>query len=204
MRRDDSPMIRPLALAAALAATAMLAACHKDPADTPGMGNIAVAHGFHPPETRPATPLPGQRQLTPLTAYVGHYPSDAVDGVGFFDRTEVATALNEAVIDPLVRRTIMNGRGPQTPIFASGTRVASWGCEAHDCGDHNWTLFVDPATKKGIACYHEAAMGDRSHWYAGAAPVTKPGGCPSGDGTAAGDPGSPGAGNAVAPLGNAG
>ena len=204
MRRDDRQMIRPLTLAAAMVAAALLAACHKDPADTPGMGNIAVAHGFHPPETRPATPLPGQVQTTPLTAYVGHYPSDAVDGVGFFDRTEVATALNEAVIDPLVRRAIMNGRGPQTPIFASGTRVASWGCEAHDCGDHNWTLFVDPATKKGIACYHEAAMGHRSHWYAGAAPVTKPGGCPSGDGAAPGDPGSPGAGNATAPLGNAG
>ena len=201
MRRDETPTIRQGALIAALIATALLAACHKDPADAPGMGNIAVAHGFHPPETRPATPLPGQGQTTPLTAYIGHYPSDAVDGVGFFDRTEVATALNEAVIDPLVRRTIMNGRGPQTPIFASGASVASWGCEAHDCGDHNWTLFVDPATKKGMACYHEAVMGDRSHWYAGAAPVTKSGSCPSGDGAAAGDPGT---GNAAVAAGEPG
>ena len=195
--QDDRRAFRRSAAAIALVAILALGACHKDPADIPGTGNEAVAHGFHPPETRPATPLPGQSQTTPLTAYVGHYPSDAVDGVGFFDRTEVATALNEAVIDPLVRRAIMNGRGPQTPIFRRGTGIASWGCEAHACSDHNWTLFVDPKTKKGIACYHEATMGDRSHWYAGAAPVTKPGGCPSGDGAAASDPALPAADNAA-------
>ena len=203
LERSEGLAIRSLAMGAVLLAATLLTACHKDPADTPGMGNIAVAHGFHPPETRPATPLPGQTQTTPLTAYVGHYPRDAVDGVGFFDRTEVATALVGAVIDPKVRRAIMNGGGPQTPIFARGGSVASWGCEAHDCSDHNWTLFVDAATKKGTACYHDAAtMGDRSHWFAGAAPVTKPGTCPSGK---EGNPAPPAADAAAdAAVGNAG
>ncbi len=203
MIRPEGMAVRPLAMGAALLAAVLASGCHKDQSDA-GIGNDAVAHGFHPPETRPATPLPGQVQTTPLTAYVGHYPGDAVDGVGFFDRTEVATALNEAVIDPAVRREIVNGHGPQTPVFARGKTVAAWGCEAHDCSDHNWTLFVDPVTKKGTACYHDAAMGDRSHWYAGAAPVTKPGGCPSGDGAAATDPAVPGADGGTAAPGNAG
>ena len=173
---------RSTALAAALLA-ALVGGCHKEPATQANQGNIAVAHGFHPPGEQPATPLPGQSQLTPITAYVGHYPRDPVDGVAFFDRTEVAQALVGAVIDPKVRRTFMNATGPQTPIFARGQSVGSWACEAHDCDAHNWTLFVDTKTRKGLACYHDAeTMGDRSRWYAGAAPVTKPGACPSGDG----------------------
>lgn len=182
---------------AAMVAVLALSACHKAPEDVPGAGNVAVAHGFVPPEVKPASPLPGQTQTTPITAYVGHYPTDAVDGVAFFDRTEVASALNGAVIDAKVRRTIVQGGGPQTPIFADGGRIASWGCEAHNCGDHDWTLFVDPKTRKGEACYHDAAtMGATSRWYAGAAPVAKPGDCPSGDG-ASRDP----SGNASAAAG---
>ncbi|WP_242096547.1 hypothetical protein [Sphingomonas sp. CROZ-RG-20F-R02-07] len=181
-----------------LVAALALSACHKSTEDTAAAGNAAVAAGFVPPEVKPATPLPGQTQTTPITAYVGHYPSDAVDGVAFFDRTEVASALNGAVIDPKVRRIIVNGGGPQTPIFADRGRIASWGCEAHDCGDHDWTLFVDPKTRKGEACYHDAAtMGATSRWYAGAAPATRAGDCPSGDG-APRDPARAGAANGSA------
>lgn len=192
------------AVGAVLLAAALLGGCHKDAAKQAAMGNSAVAHGFHPPGEQQATPLPGQSQLTPLTAYVGHYPKDAVDGVAFFDRTEVSQALIGAVIDPKVRRTFMNATGPQTPIFARGQSVASWSCEAHDCGDHNWTLFVDTKTRKGLACYHDAAtMGDASRWYAGAAPVTKPGACPSGDGGTGAD-GERAAPPADVAIGNAG
>jgi len=61
-----------------------------------------------------------------------------------------------------------------------GDRVASWGCEEHNCGDHNWTLIVDPKRGKTQVCYHDAAkMGPQSDWYDGAAPARRAETCPS-------------------------
>ena len=136
-----------------------------------------AAAGFEPPATQRPDPLPGQAQTTPLTAYVGRYPDDPVDGVNFFDRTEVATALDGAVTDAALRRAVVRNEGPRTPIFRVGARIATWGCEAHNCSDRNWTLLVDPASGKGELCLHDGGAGSR--WYAGGPPVTRPGGCPS-------------------------
>ncbi len=159
-----------------------LAACGGKPADEPV--NAAVAN-FTPPAVRPATPVAGQAQTTPLTAYVGKYPHDAVAGVDFYDRTEVANGLIDAVGDDKLRALIRGRSGPETPIFALGTRIGAWGCEAHNCGDHNWTLLIDAKGGKAEACHHDAAtMGETSRWYAGAAPTTRPGSCPAQDGAA--------------------
>lgn len=163
-------------MAIALLTVPLLGGCAKndDAADAPAVAN------FTPPQTRAPTPIPGQAQSTPITAYVGKYPHDAVDGVGFYDRTDVANGLIDAVGDDKVRALIRGRSGPETPIFARGTRVASWGCEAHDCGDHNWMLSIDTKGGKAEACYHDAdTMGETSRWYSGAAPVTRPGACPA-------------------------
>lgn len=149
------------------------------------LANDTAAGEFVPPATQAPTPLPGQAHTIPLAAYVGHYPDEPVDGVNFFDRTEVATALDEAVTDAKLRSTIVRSSGPRTPVFRVGPRIASWGCEAHDCGDHNWTLLIDPATGKGEVCVHE---GGRTRWHAGGPPVTRAGDCPS-DKPAAGQAG---------------
>jgi len=140
----------------------------------------AAVTNFTPPATRTPTPVAGQAQTTPLTAYVGKYPHDAVDGVDFFDRTEVAGGLLAVVDDARLRSLIRGRSGPQTPIFQRGRRIASWGCEAHNCGDHNWMVAIDPAGGTAQACYHDAGtMQDQSRWYADGAPVLRPGACPS-------------------------
>jgi hypothetical protein len=159
--------IFPLALAGCL----VMAGCGgaETPSDT--------AAGFEPPAPQRPDPIPGQAQTTPLTAYLGRYPDEPVDGVGFFDRTEVATALDGAVTDAALRRAVVRNQGPRTPIFRVGARIATWGCEAHNCDDRNWTLLVDPQSGKGELCLHEGGGGSR--WYAGGPPVTRPGGCPS-------------------------
>lgn len=151
-----------------------LAACGGD--ETKPAANDTAAAGFVPPATQVPAPLPGQAHTTPLAGYVGHYPDEPVDGVGFFDRTEVATAIDGAVTDAKLRRTIVRNGGPRTPVFRVGARIASWGCEAHDCGDHNWTVLVDPATGRGEVCVHE---GGRTRWHAGGPPVMRSGDCPS-------------------------
>ncbi|MEG3163534.1 hypothetical protein U1701_02890 [Sphingomonas sp. PB2P19] len=139
-----------------------------------------AASGFTPPAPQMPKPLPGQAQTTPLTAYVGKYPHDAVDGVGFYDRSEVANGLVAAVGDPALRERIRGRSGPENPIFQRGKQIAAWGCEAHNCGDHNWTVLIDPTRGKTQVCYHDTAtMGTRSRWYADAAPVLRAGACPA-------------------------
>jgi hypothetical protein len=80
---------------ALLAAPLLVGGCGRndDPTKT------ASPSGFVPPETRAPKPIAGQAQTTPITAYIGKYPHDAVGGVDFFDRTDVATGLVNAVGD---------------------------------------------------------------------------------------------------------
>ena len=157
---------------------ALLAACHR--ADEATAARNTDTHGFVPPPPVPNRPRPGQTPLTSLQAYVGHDPHDAVDGVEFFDRTDVATALVAAVKDERVRSVFREGHGPARPIFAQGERVAAWGCTGEDCAARRWTFFVDPTSGKGEACLHDAAMGATSRWYAGGErPVARSGDCPS-------------------------
>ncbi len=152
----------------------LLAGCGGEKADT-----ALAASNFTPPATQLPKPLPGQAQTTPLTAYVGKYPHDAVGGVDFFDRSDVANGLIAAVGDATLRRRVRDRSGPETPIFERGTQIAAWGCEAHNCGDHNWTVLVEPDGKTEV-CYHDTAItGDRSRWYAGGAPTLRPGACPT-------------------------
>ena len=137
--------------------------------------------GFRPPEMQRPAAIPGQANTTPLSAYVGHYPRDAVAGVDFFDRTEVARTLNTAVGDQKIRSLIVKAQGPTTPIFSlPGDRLASWGCEAHNCGNHNWTVIVADDPKAGRVCYHnERIMGNKSRWFAGGAGQLRSEACPS-------------------------
>jgi hypothetical protein len=139
-----------------------------------------AASGFTPPEVRAPTPIPGQAQTTPITAYVGKYPHDAVAGVDFFDRTDVATGLVNAVGDAKLRERIRGRSGPATPIFKLGDRIAARGCEEQNCAARNWTVMIDPKRGKTEVCYHDAAtMGVQSDWYAGAAPARRATTCPS-------------------------
>ncbi len=164
-------------IAVALLATPLvLGGCgRQDDANT-----ATAATAYKPPATRAPTPIPGQAQATPITAYVGKYPHDAVSGVDFFDRTEVANGLVDAVGNAKLRAMIRGRSGPETPIVLIDGRVAAWGCEQHNCGDHNWTVLIDPKSGKTEVCHHDAAaMGTRSDWYAGAAPVRRAQPCPS-------------------------
>lgn len=141
----------------------------------------AMAANFTPPVTARPTPLPGQAHSQPLTAYVGHYPNEAVSGVTFYNRTEVADALNRAVGDQAVRSRIVATDAVSTPIVLTGGRLLAHGCEPHNCGDHDWTLLVTPDGEKAEACHHDAeTMGNTSRWYRGGAPETRPGDCPQG------------------------
>lgn len=161
----------------ALSSLLLLAACNTQ-ADKPADDAAAA---FVPPPTQSPTPLPGQAHTNPITAYVGKYPTDAVDGVGFYDRTEVSRALIDTVGDEAVRRRFTTRDAVAVPIFATkDQRIAAHGCEPHNCADANWTFLVAADGSRGEACYHDAAtMGATSRWYApNAVPKSRPGDCP--------------------------
>ena len=156
----------------------LLAACGSQ-TDKPADNTAAAA--FVPPPTQAPTPIPGQAHSNPITAYVGKYPTDIVDGVGFYDRTEVARALVDAVGDDAIRRRFTSRDAVTVPIVSTrDQRLAAHGCEPHNCADANWTFLVAPDGSRGEACYHDAAtMGATSRWYAAnAAPKSRPGDCP--------------------------
>ncbi|MBB4616840.1 hypothetical protein [Sphingomonas abaci] len=162
---------------ATLALTAPLAGCGTREPDA----SEAAPGNFVPPVTRAPSPVAGQDNRTPLSAYIGHYPQDAVGGVSFFDRTEVANALVDAVADETLRHQITGRDTVSVPIFAQGGMIAAHGCEPHDCGDHDWTVLIprDGDRTRAAVCHHDAAtMGDTSRWMTRAGTQTRPGDCP--------------------------
>lgn len=141
----------------------------------------AAPAAFVPPATEAPDPVAGQRNMTPLTAYVGKHPRDAVEGVSFFDRTEVANALVDTVPDAGLRGLIIGREAVQTPIFRLGSRVAAHGCEPRNCADHHWTVLVAASGDVDAAavCHHDAGtMGDASRWTTRRGGERRPGGCP--------------------------
>lgn len=168
--------MRSIILSAGLAMALSACGSRDDDANTPAPGN------FVPPVTQAPTPVAGQDNRTPLTAYVGRYPRDAVEGVAFFDRTEVANALIEVVPEERLRHLITGRDVVATPIFRQGKMIAAHGCEPHNCGDHDWTVLVsvDGNRESATVCHHDAAtMGDRSRWMTRAGARNRAGDCPS-------------------------
>lgn len=155
-----------------------LAACGGGERD---MDSDVAPGNFTPPGTARPTPVAGTAQVNPLSAYIGHYPNDAVSGVTFFDRTEVAAALHNAVGDQQLVQRVMSRGAVTVPIFRFGDKgIAAHGCTPHDCADNQWTFIVEGGENpKGQLCYHDRdTMGDASQWYMGGAPVVRPGPCP--------------------------
>ena len=173
-----------IALALGLAA---LAACGSAPEnETAPVPNAATpAPGPQPQPAANATapkpagaPAPAQAGLA---AYVDHYPFDEVEGVTFLQHPQVRAAVAAAVPDAAIREWMFERVGPTTPIVRRDGRLLSWGCEAHNCGPHAWTILIDEAGSAAEVCYHdEEADGEASRWFATGRPVeTRNEECPS-------------------------
>ncbi|WP_414901129.1 hypothetical protein ACMT1E_14515 [Sphingomonas flavalba] len=104
-----------------------------------------------------------------LSGYVGKYPFDEVGGATFLANPLVTGAVTAAVGDKAVLDWVLNpGAGPSGPIILKDGRLLSTGCQAHNCGDHRWTILIDPAGTAAQVCYHNAeTMGEAGQWYSG-------------------------------------
>ena len=114
-----------------------------------------AAHAADPPGT-----------AIDLGVYAGKLPSEPVDGVSFLAQPRVRAAVEAAGTSEAIRAWIFERAGQQTPVALRDGWLVSWGCEAHNCNDHDWTIFIDRAGTSARICYHVArTMGDRSRWF---------------------------------------
>jgi hypothetical protein len=145
--------------------------------------NVATDNGVEK-EASNATANNATAPADPLAAYVGKYPFDKVDGKTFYEQPVVKAAVAKAVADKEIAALVGKaGDGPAGPIALIDGKVSAWACEAHNCGDHQWTIMVDGAAGTARVCYHDAeTMQDQSRWYDGAGgSAMKAGECPSED-----------------------
>ena len=116
-----------------------------------------------------------------LGDFAGKYPFDSVDGTTFLSHPAVVAAVDRLVPDAGIRKLALGGDGPGAPIALRGGKLVAWGCETHDCGNHDWTIEIAPDGSAPMVCYHDAAtMTARSRWYvAPGRTEMRPGDCPS-------------------------
>jgi hypothetical protein len=115
-----------------------------------------------------------------LSAYVGKYPPEPVNGVRFLEHRQVRGPVEAVLPDVKIRRWIFGNTGPQTPIAARGTLIISHGCEAHNCSDRNWAVLIDQSDGSAQVCYFELQeMGDQSRWYTSQGSELRNEECPS-------------------------
>lgn len=161
---------------AALTSALLLAGCQ---ARNPGN---AATPTPQPTAVTVALPSPASSPPVALGGYAGHYPFDAVGGVRFLDQPAVVRAVTALVPDAKIRALVLGGDGPGTPIAQQAGKLVAWGCETHNCGDHDWTISIAPDGGAASVCYHDAAvMQEHARWYlAPGRTEMRDGDCPSG------------------------
>lgn len=142
--------MRHLLLAATLAvvATACTAAETKDPQSAAPASEAAYS------TAEAATPTPAKAQAAPpLSAYVGKYPFDAVDGVTFVDHPLVHTAMERSGAPTEALDFLRNDNTVVVPIREVGGRLMSRGFEPASGGDVNWGILISLDGQRGAVCY---------------------------------------------------
>ena len=155
--------MRRLFLAAALAVIAT--ACT---AQTEAPQDAASADDAAYSTTGSATPASVRAQTAPpLSAYVGKYPFDAVDGVIFVDHPLVRAAIERSGAPAEALDFIRNDNTVVVPIREVDGRLMSRGFEAASGGDVNWGVLISLDGSRGAVCYSTGVVPDVSgaNWY---------------------------------------
>lgn len=101
-----------------------------------------------------ATPASQTPQAAPqLSAYIGKYPFDAVDGVTFIDHPLVRAAMERSGAPTEALDYIRNDNTVVVPIIEVDGRLMSRGFEAASGGDVNWGILISLDGQLGAVCY---------------------------------------------------
>lgn len=123
--------------------------------------------------------LAGAGRAPDLAAYVGREPFEPVRGITFFRHPAVTRAVGIAVGNVSLAREILSPTGPSGMVEETPIGFRTDGCQAHNCGDHHWTVEVARGGTAATVCYHDGAtMGQKSRWYMPGRPsAMRPGTC---------------------------
>lgn len=129
------------------------------------------------PSAGPATSSPAiDRSLTTLNRFDGKYPWDRVGGTTFLGHPTVIKAVEAAVPDPNVRKTVLSEKVVTGGITVERDFVSLSACEPHNC-PHNWTIRIDRRSGNALVCYQETMGSDATWFSAFARPEVRSGGC---------------------------
>lgn len=103
----------------------------------------------------------------PLSAYIGKYPFDAVDGVMFVDHPQVQAAMEHSGAPAEALDFIRNDDTMVVPIREVGGRLMSRGFEAASGGDVNWGMLISADGSRGAVCYSTGVEEHKrgADWY---------------------------------------
>ena len=152
--------------------------------DTTPVKNLVAAHKSGVVRIGPVKPT-GPVRIAPtgaLARYVDLHPREVEAGRSFLGEPAVRRAIAASVRDAGVRSFIYNYNGPDAPIAKTRSgRLIAWGCEAHNCGFHNWAVSITPDGASAEVCYyHDDERPDGSAtWYSrGGRTAKRAGNCP--------------------------
>lgn len=113
-----------------------------------------------------------------LSGFAGRYPFDRVRGTTFHNNPSVRAAVYRAAPRRALAELALSTT-VSTPIEASGDRLLSWACEAHNCGPHNWTTLISRTGSHALLCYYDVRLSAHSTWYRAGRPIARRrDGCP--------------------------
>lgn len=140
-----------LAVAAAFAVLA--SACTAAETEAPASASTAAESASAPAAATVVQAAP------PLSAYVGKYPFDEVDGVAFIDHPAVRRAL-EASGAPADALSLARERDSVVvPIFRTETALVAAGYDQRSGGSVNWNLAITPDGERAVVCYQSEPVG---------------------------------------------
>ena len=103
----------------------------------------------------------------PLTAYIGKYPFDEVQGVTFFQHPVVRAAIVASGVDRDIQRVLVFDDNVVGPITETKGRLLVHGYDPAGAGVVNWAILLVADRNKAAVCYSEGIEKDvtGADWY---------------------------------------
>ncbi|MDZ3832566.1 MAG: hypothetical protein U0S50_12245 [Sphingopyxis sp.] len=119
--------------------------------------------------TEDATPEASPAAAPALSAYVGKYPWDKVDGVDFLHHPAVVAAVRRSVSDPEIRDSLLVETAKSTagPIIESEGRLLMSAFEPASGGDVNWSILMALDGDAAAVCWSTGVIeySQGADWY---------------------------------------
>lgn len=107
-----------------------------------------------------AAPAASAAQAAPaLSAYVGKYPFDEVNGVAFIDHPDVRRALEMSGAPAEALALARDRDQVVVPIFRTETALVATGYDPRSGGSVNWNLAITPDGEHAVVCYQSEPVG---------------------------------------------